>query len=128
MKQLKIIVATLVLFSIASCVQETHEKSITFKVDMNAIDNAQNVGMKGNFTNPSWQKMIPLTDENNDGIYEVTIHRKTASNAIQFKFVNQNEHYELKDQPNRSLKLEYKPQTITYETIFDVKEATITTK
>ncbi|KAB8153569.1 hypothetical protein EZY14_010060 [Kordia sp. TARA_039_SRF] len=128
MKQLKIIVATLVLFSIASCVQETHEKSITFKVDMNAIDNAQNVGMKGNFTNPSWQKMIPLTDENNDGIYEVTIRRKTASNAIQFKFVNQNEHYELRDQPNRSLKLEYKPQTITYETIFDVKEATITTK
>jgi 1,4-alpha-glucan branching enzyme len=128
MKQLKIIVATLVLFSIASCVQETHEKNITFKVDMNAVDNAQNVGMKGDFTNPSWQKMIPLTDENNDGIYEVTIRQKTASNAIQFKFVNQNEHYELRDQPNRSLKLEYKPETITYETTFGVKEATITKK
>ncbi|PTX61605.1 hypothetical protein C8N46_104248 [Kordia periserrulae] len=128
MKQFTIIFVTLVLFTTVSCVQETHQKNITFKVDMNAVENVQNVGIKGNFTNPSWQKMIPLTDENNDGIYEVTIRRKTASNTVEFKFVNQNEQYELRNQPNRSLQLEYKPETISYETAFDVQEATITKK
>ena len=125
MKQILSTLALILLFCTTSCVQETHLKSITFKVDMNQVENVGNVGIRGNFTNPSWEQLIPLTDDNNDGIYEATLSQKTAVNAIRFKFVNQGV-YELKDQPNRKLEFEYKPETILYEAIFDKSEATIT--
>jgi len=115
---------TLLLF-MNSCVQETHLKTVTVKLDMNGVSTIENVGVKGNFTNPSWKQLIPLTDENNDGIYEATLSQKTTVNQIQFKFVNQGE-YELKNQPNRTLAFEYKPETITYKAIFNVPEANVT--
>lgn len=124
MKHILSILAITVLFCTTSCVQETHVKTITFKIDMNGVENLENVGLKGNFTNPSWKQLIPMTDDNNDGIYEATLSQKTAVNAIRFKFVNQGA-YELKDQPNRKLEFEYKPQTITYEATFDVADGNI---
>jgi hypothetical protein len=126
MKQISNIFAIIIVFCTTSCVQETHLKTITFKVDMRQVENASNVGIKGNFTNPSWKQLVPLTDDDHDGIYETTVSQKTAVNSIRFKFVNQNDQYELKDKPNRTLKFEYKPQTITYEATFDVAEAKIT--
>ncbi|WP_046758747.1 hypothetical protein [Kordia jejudonensis] len=124
----KIIILAGIFFTVlcTSCVQETHLKTVTFKVDMNGVSAIENVGLKGNFTNPSWKQIIPLTDENNDGIYEATLSQKTAVSAIQFKFVNQGQ-YELKDAPNRTLQFEYKPQKVTYEATFnDANGKTIT--
>jgi len=117
----KIIILSIIMsfFTFQSCVQKVHIKEITFKVDMNHVSTVENVGIKGNFTNPSWEKIIPLTDENNDGIYEGTFREKTAATTIQFKFVNQNQ-YELKDQPNRTLQFEFKPEILTYEATFNV--------
>jgi len=112
-----ILTITLLLVT-SSCVQETHVKTVTIKLDMNGVYIIENVCIKGNFTNPSWKQIIPLTDENKDGIYETTFHQKTAVNSIQFKFVNQGE-YELKGQPNRTLAFAYKPETITYEAVFN---------
>ncbi|AXG71106.1 hypothetical protein KORDIASMS9_03361 [Kordia sp. SMS9] len=126
MKHLFSILTLLLLISITSCVQETHLKTITFKVRMNGVENPKNVGIKGNFTNPSWKQLIPMTDDNNDGIYEVTLSEKTAANGIQFKFVNQNDQYEMKNQPNRTLKFKYQPQTLTYIATFNIAESTVT--
>lgn len=120
MKNIIILFGILMTFS--SCVQETHQKVITFKIDMNAVENVANVGLKGNFTNPSWKQFIPMTDDNNDGVYEVTLTDTTAVNNIRFKFVNQNDQFELKNQPNRILNFEYKPETLTYEATFNVAE------
>jgi hypothetical protein len=128
MKQILSTFALILLYCTTSCVQETHLKSITFKVDMNQVESVGNVGIRGNFTNPSWEQMVPLTDADNDGIYEATISQKTAVNSIRFKFVNQNDQYEMKDQPNRKLEFEYKPQTITYEATFDIPKGAITIK
>ena len=97
-----------------SCVQEEHEKTITFSVDMNGIDNAGNVGIRGDFTKKSWRETVSLYDEDGDGIYTVTLSQKTAIYGIEFKFVNQGTDYELKDQPNREIVFEYKPETIEY--------------
>ena len=116
---MKKIIYILLFVITQSCVQQTHEKVITFQVDMSAIETIKNVGVRGNFTNPSWEQTIPLTDDNNDGIYEATFQKKTAVFAIEFKFVHQDT-YELKDQPNRSIQFEYKPETITYSAVFDV--------
>jgi len=75
---------------LSSCVQETHLKTVTFKVDMSAIENASQVGVRGQFTDNPWTETFALTDENNDGIYEGTFSEKTAVNQVQFKFVHRN--------------------------------------
>lgn len=113
-----------VLFTaiLVGCVQETHTKTVVFKVDMNDVENVGNVGIRGQFTNPPWELTVPMTDENNDGIYETTVSDKTAQNSVEFKFVNQNDQFELKDKNNRTIPLEYKPETITYEAVFDNQE------
>lgn len=123
MKLIKHISMLLLCMILASCVQETHIKTITFKVDMRAIENIGNVGVRGNFTSNPWNETALLTDDNNDSIYEGTFSQKTAANTIQFKFVNQNTDYELGDSDNRKIDFEYKPETITYEAIFNSPQA-----
>ena len=120
MKYLKAILICMCLIA-QSCVQETHTKTVTFKVDMSGVDNPENVGVRGNFTTNPWSETAPLTDTNGDGIYEGTYSQKTAINEIQFKFVNNND-YELKDSENRSIQFEYKPETIVYEAVFNKPE------
>lgn len=120
MKYFKALLICLYICS-QSCVQETHTKTVTFKVDMSTVENPQNVGIRGNFTDNSWSDTVPLTDDNNDGIYEGTFSQKTAVNGIQFKFVN-NDEFELDGQDNRRIVFEYKPETIVYEAIFNNPE------
>lgn len=45
--------------------------------------------------------------------------QKTATNQIQFKFVNEDSIYELQDLDNRILEFKYKPETIIYEGVFN---------
>ena len=104
---------------LACCVQEEYEKTVTVYLDMNGVENVGNVGIRGNFTSPRWNQLIPLTDEDGDGIYTITLTQKTAVYGIEFKFVNQGSEYELKGQPNRELVFEYKPETIEYIAIFN---------
>ena len=106
--------AIILAMFLASCVQEEHQKTVTVYLDMNGIENVGNVGIRGNFTDQSWRQTVPLTDEDGDGIYTTTLSQKTAVYGIEFKFVNQGSDYELKDQPNRELIFEYKPETIEY--------------
>ena len=112
---IKIVLVGLIMIN---CVQETHIKTITFKVDMNGIEDVFEVGIRGNFTTSQWTETIPLTDKNNDGIYEGTFSQKTAVSQIQFKFVNQDGDYELKGKDNRIIEFEYKPETIIYKAVF----------
>ncbi|MFD0861770.1 hypothetical protein ACFQ1M_06095 [Sungkyunkwania multivorans] len=119
------IITILLLISFTSCVQDIHQKTVTFRVDMNAVENVKNVGVRGNFTNPTWGRTIPLEDPDGDGIYEGTFSKKAAADNISFKFVNQNDQFELNGQDNRSIQFEYKPETITYEAVFDKAEGKI---
>jgi hypothetical protein len=111
-----------------SCVQETHFKTITFKVDMNDIENVSEVGIRGSFTSNPWKKTIFFSDEDSDGIYEGTLSLKTAHRLVEFKFVNQNDQFELQDQNNRSIEFEYKPEIILYEGVFNNEKKTNITK
>lgn len=126
MKTIKITLLLLVALVSVACVQERHQKTITFKVDMRNVDNVEQVGIRGNFTEDRWNETVLMTDADGDGIYETTITRETAFNDIQFKFVNQYENFELKDSDNRILEFEYKPEVIIYEAIFNLPESKIT--
>jgi hypothetical protein len=126
---MKLIKLLTILLIMTSCVQETHLKTITFKLDMNGIENVSEVGIRGSFTSNPWEKTIFFSDEDNDGIYEGTLSQKTAHSRVEFKFVNQNDQFELQDQNNRSIEFEYKPEIIIYEGVFnDTKKINITKK
>jgi hypothetical protein len=119
-----ITIAAITLF--ASCVQKEHMKTVTFSVDMNGIENVTNVGIKGDFTDQAWRQTIPLSDEDGDGIYEITFNRETAAYGIEFKFVKNDNQIELEGEDNRELVFEYKPETIQYQTKFnDTQNTTI---
>ncbi|WP_299763928.1 hypothetical protein [uncultured Dokdonia sp.] len=127
MKTYKIITLCLVLISLVSCVQEEHLKTVTFKVDMTAVKPISQVGVKGEFTNPPWKEILPLTDTNRDGIYELTVSQTTAVSNVEFKFVH-NGIYELLGKDNRKLHFEYKPETLVYEGVFNNPDAKQTNK
>ena len=124
MKKL-IVLAVIVMVTFANCVQEEYEKTITFKVDTNGIEDIESLGIRGDFLPNQWRESVPLTDDDNDGIYEISFSEKTASYGINFKFVKNGFDYELKEQDNREIVFEYKPENITYITTFNNAKATI---
>jgi len=123
MRLVKTIFYITIITIISSCVQEKHLKTVTFKVDMRGAKNIKNVGVRGQFTTPAWDKTFYLKDNDKDSIYEGTFSREAAQSGFAFKFVNQDSVYELKNQKNRFVKLEYKPETILYEAIFNNPES-----
>lgn len=127
MKKYITLIKMLVLL-VTSCVQEEHDKTITFLVDTNGIENVESIGVRGDFLPNQWRETVPLTDEDKDGIYEITFSEKTAIYGISFKFVKNGQYYELKGEDNRELVFEYKPETITYKTKFNSNKAQITRK
>ena len=106
-------------FVLQSCVQDTHLKKLTIRVDMNQEEQVQTVALRGNLKPLSWQQNTAMTDSDGDGVYEVQIQLTTASDYLQFKFVKNEDEFELDGQDNRSLKFEYKPETLIYEGIFN---------
>ena len=117
-KRVTVLTSLTLLFA---CVQEEHLKTITFKVDMSNMENIGNVGIRGQFTNPPWQVTLPMTDRDGDGIYELTLSETTAQSSVAFKFVNQDNVFELDCKPNRTIQFEYKPETLEYHAIFNVE-------
>ena len=123
MKRLTIVFWIFGALIFSSCVQETHLKTIHFKLDMTSVENPHQVGVKGDFGQQPWKETFPLSDNNHDGIFEGTWTNKTAKNHFQFKFVHQSDQFELTNQNNRVISFEYKPQTFTYEAVFNNPDA-----
>lgn len=71
------------------CVENPDPADITFRVDMSEEDvNANGVWAIGNFTTPNWQSGgVQLTDDNVDGVYELTVNISGGSTVL-YKFVN----------------------------------------
>ncbi|WP_445748288.1 hypothetical protein [Polaribacter sp.] len=102
-----------------SCVQEEHQKEITFMVDTNGIESINSIGIRGDFLPNKWEETVDLTDENNDGIFEITFTEKTAVNNINFKFVKNDSQFELEGKENRKITFNYNPETIIYKSKFN---------
>jgi hypothetical protein len=71
------------------CVPVPETADITFRVDMNEETvSEEGVWMIGGFTNPAWQGgASEMTDDDGDGIYEVTVEVCGAAD-IQYKYTN----------------------------------------
>ena len=114
----------ILLLVVTSCVLETHIKTVTFKVDATGLEGKREIGIRGNFTPNAWEDVVPLSDDDQDGIYEIELSQKTAASAVEFKFVN-GETIELEGKENRTIQFEYRKEIIVYETQFDNPEAHI---
>ncbi len=73
---------------------------LTFQVDMSNQRGFQTVGIRGNIAPLSWDKDYPLSDPDQDGIYEATIDFKTDKKYVQYKFKTDLQ-WELEDSDNR---------------------------
>ena len=124
MKYFKYLIMITICGCLMNCVQDTHKKTITVVVDMTKETHHSKVGIRGNYP-LSWEETTYLSDDNNDGIYEGEFEFYTASNAIQFKFVNHNDQFELNGQDNRVLEFEYQPEIIRYEVVFNNQDVKI---
>jgi len=91
---------------------------------MNGIENIESVGIRGDFLPNRWRETVPMTDKNNDGIYEITFSEKTAVYGIEFKFVKNNNDFELQNKNNREIVFEYQPEVIEYHTKFNTNKNT----
>ena len=111
-----------------NCVQETQLKTITFSIDMRNETNVSNVGIRGNISPLSWEESTVMTDDTKDGIYTTTVQFKTANAGLEFKFVANDEAFELVDQDNRQLRFGYVPETIYYRAVFDSAESSFSSK
>lgn len=114
------LIVSILIFS--SCVQQEFDKIITLKVDTNGLENIESIGIRGSFLPNQWRETVPLTDDNNDGIYEITFNEKTAIYSIDFKFIKNGTEYELKGIDNREIVFEYKPETIIYKAKLNVEK------
>ena len=119
MEYIRTLLLGIVIVAFSSCVQEEHTKKVTFKVDMRNYDSFSEVGLRGQFTSPPWQVTVPMSDADEDGFFEVTLEQKTAQSSAEFKFVIDNDQFELECQPNRSIQFNYQPEVILYTGIFD---------
>lgn len=125
MKKLHTIAILFTLF-LSSCVQEEFDKTITFQVDTNGIEDMETLGIKGDFLPNRWDETVLLSDDDKDGIFEITFEEKTAQYGIEFKFVKNNTEFELEDQDNREIVFKYQPETIVYKTTFNNQNSEIT--
>jgi hypothetical protein len=63
-----------------------------------------------------------MFDNNQDGIYEITVKLFTAQNGLEFKFVHNDSLFELENQNNRMLNFQYRPEEISYFGHFNSSE------
>lgn len=121
-------IIALALSLLTGCVQNTHLKTIRFEVDASHLKNVSKIGIRGGEKPLSWDDTYFMSDDDGDGIFELTLEFKTASPSIEFKFVNQDNQFELHDRDNRQLPFKYKPEALLYKTKFNNPENTITLK
>ena len=77
---------------------------VVFQVDMNNVENVTSVSVRGSLIPLSWENGVLMTDEDNDGIYKVTVEVDSPYRFLKFKFLC-NGDYELKDGENRAYDL-----------------------
>ncbi|WP_340202260.1 S41 family peptidase [Ascidiimonas sp. W6] len=107
---LKLIQSWIILV-LVSC--NAQEKTITLKVDTNALKGVEKVSVKGNIQPLSLTEEYLLTDANKDGVYEATITFTTSKPNLRFKF-SVNGYPELEGDDARKIWFGKQPMTKEY--------------
>jgi hypothetical protein len=106
------------IVSLTSCVQKTKKHSVNLLLDVSAMKDIQNVGVRGNDKPFSWNEDVIMEVVKKDSLYKTTFTIETGRICTELKFtVNGN--FELQDKENRKVYFDESGKTI-YKAKFDV--------
>ena len=118
MKNNKLLILTIAIFSFTSCVQKSSKKTIIVKLNVEGMKNVQTVGIRGNEKPLSWDYDMELKPIIEDTLYGATFSLLTGYKFTEAKFTV-NGQFELNEKDNRKIMFGDKDTTV-YEAKFDV--------
>ncbi len=117
MKKINLLYFVLFCFLITSCVQKSHNQTVTVILDVSAIKDIKTVGVRGNGKPLSWDEDFEMKPLIIDSLYTATFSGKTGYLFAEIKFVVNGE-FELKDKDNRRVYFDKSKKTI-YKATFN---------
>jgi hypothetical protein len=117
MKKYSLISISLLLLSLASCVQKSYTKTVVVTLKVPNIKNIKSVGIRGQGKPLSWGDDYEMKQVVKDSLYTATITAVTGYKFEEIKFTV-NGDFELKEQPNRRVVFSDKDSTY-YNAVFD---------
>jgi hypothetical protein len=107
----------LAIVSLTSCVQKTKKHSVTLLLDVSAMKDIQNVGVRGNDKPFSWDNDTQMEVVKKDSLYKTTFIIETGRICTELKFTI-NGNFELQDKENRKVYFDKSGKTV-YKATFD---------
>jgi hypothetical protein len=117
MKTYYTILISLLLLSMASCVQKSYIKKVVVTLKVSNIKGIKTVGIRGNGKPLSWNNDFEMKELVKDSLYTATVTTVTGYKFAEIKFTV-NGDFELKEQPNRRVVFSDKDTTY-YNAVFD---------
>ena len=117
MKNYSTILISLLLLSMASCVQKSYKKTVVFTLKIPNIKDIKNTGIRGKGKPLSWDNDFEMKTVVKDSLYTATITTVTGYKFAEIKFTV-NGDFELKHQPNRRVVFSDKDTTY-YNAVFN---------
>lgn len=117
MKKYLIILISLLLLLLASCVQKSYTKTVLVTLKVSNMKDIKSVGIRGQGKPLSWDNDYEMKPVVKDSLYTATITTVTGYKFAEIKFTV-NGDFELKEQPNRRVVFSDKDTTY-YNAIFN---------
>lgn len=117
MKKYSIIVISLLLLSLAGCVQKSYTRTVVVTLKVSGIKNIKNAGIRGEGKPLSWDTDYEMKPIVKDSLYTATITTVTGYKFAEIKFTV-NGDFELNNQPNRRVVFSDKDTTY-YNALFN---------
>ncbi|MEK7728479.1 MAG: S41 family peptidase [candidate division KSB1 bacterium] len=113
LKSKTVVVVSLCFAALSSgcALQKSEKHTVTFQVDLSGVrkdlPQKPNVGIRGSLPPLSWEKNLPLSDEEQDGVYTgtVTFAANRADSVLEYKYVYGDVVWELARSGNRRITL-----------------------
>lgn len=123
MEKRSIIACALAATLLPGCVQEAHDKTVVYLLDVSGRPNVQQAGLRGRDEPLSWDHDLPLTMLKKDSLYRAVVTIHTGYKVTEVKFTL-NGDFELKERDNR--RVEFGPtDTTVYRARFGVVPAAL---
>lgn len=117
MKRYSIICISLLLVSMAGCVQKSYTKTVVVTLSVPNTKDIKSAGIRGEGKPLSWDNDVEMKPVVKDSLYTATITAVTGYKFAEIKFTV-NGAFELKDQPNRRVLFSNRDTTY-YNAVFD---------
>lgn len=117
MKKHLILSISLLLLTLAGCVQKSYTKTVVVTLKVSGIKDIKTVGIRGEGKPLSWDSDVEMKALVKDSLYTASITAVTGYKFAEIKFTV-NGDVELKEQPNRRVVFSDKDTTY-YNAIFD---------